>query len=159
MRLPKTRSNLNYIPVGIVILVTYYYCFDYALGIHYRNYLPEILLGKSRYYAISFMMGVLGANVQMSIHLARECNMMVLQPENHFEPVLFEFFGYIMKAIWGGLAALIFILALQYGFLAILESSADPMKIESMIVICFVVGLNALNILKRLSEILKKSDR
>jgi hypothetical protein len=60
-----------------------------------------------------------------------------------------------LKQTWGGVAAVVFLLAVKQGYLAAFEQSKNPIEIEALVVISFVVGLNAYRILRQLSEILK----
>lgn len=143
-----------YIPVTIVLIVCYLIGCIIPFAIYYHGFMSEILIGTSQSHAISFLIGLLGANVQNSILFSKEINLTADSSKPQILPTYFEFFGYALKNIWGGIAAVIFILAVQSGFVAAFAHSIEVMRPSAIVVVSFVVGLRAFTILKKISGFL-----
>lgn len=150
----KFQSNSYSLPIPILLLAGYFVGIYYPLVIHYHDFLGDFLVGSSHEYSIAFFIGLLGATTQLSIGFAMDINKRTLKPDDYIMPSYYEPFGYLLKQIWGGITAVIFILATKQGFLAAFEMTG-AMEMEAVIVIAFVVGLRAFAILKYISKILK----
>ncbi|MEO0554474.1 MAG: hypothetical protein AAF149_14810 [Bacteroidota bacterium] len=149
------QSRSNYFPIPVILLSTYFICIYFSLLIKYHGEFEGFLKGESRNYAIGFLIGSLGSCVQLSIQFAKEINTLCQSPEKVVLPSYYEFIGYIFKLIWGGITAVVFVLALRQGLLASVEN-VSGFDIKTTVVVSFVVGLKAFSILKRISGILDK---
>ncbi|WP_436516338.1 hypothetical protein [Ekhidna sp. To15] len=147
------QDNRYYALVAITLTLGFITFIMIPIGIHYHNWWSDWLLGKSRFYSIGFFVGALAATIQNSIHFAKEINSLASKPDDHIKPSAYDFFGHLLKMTWGGIAAVMFALAVKTGFLASFESTNSEMNIESLLVVSFVVGLNAFGMLRRLAGI------
>lgn len=151
----KIQSNNYFIPIPIILVLTYYLTIKTGLQIHYHNCFGELLIGRARFYGISFLVGALATNIQLSILFAQEVNDLATKHDDFTPPTFYEPIGYILKIIWGGISAVIFVLAIKQGFLASFDNINGDLNMESNIVVSFVVGLRAFAILKKISGIIK----
>lgn len=151
----KFQSKEHYLAVPVVLLIGFFVGIFFPVVIYYHQWWSETFVGTLKDYSISFFFGVLGATCQMSIGFAREINALVTNPSKAHLPTYYEGFGYLLKQLWGGIAAVIFVLAVKQGFLAAFEKNQGPMELEAIIVISFVVGLRAFKILTRIAGIIK----
>ena len=120
----------------------------------YNGYLSDYLPGNGKIYFCSFLIGLLGANVQNSIYFARECNDLVTN-DNPVIPTPLDSIGHLLKQFWGGVAAVFFVIAVKAGFFASFSADSPDMRNEAVMVISFVAGLRAFSILEKLSGIIK----
>ncbi len=151
----KFQSHNYYLQAPFVLLFGFFVGIFIPVVIQYHQWWSDIFIGSFKAYSISFFMGLLGGTCQMSIGFAREVNAMVSRPSEVILPSYYEGFGYLLKQLWGGVAAVIFILAVKQGYLAAFEQSDKAIELEALVVISFVSGLNAYRILRQLSGILK----
>lgn len=151
----KFQSRKYYLQVPFVLILGFFIGIFMPVVIYYHQWWSDIFIGGFKTYSIAFFMGLLGGTCQMSIGFAREINKLVAEPSKVVLPSYYEGFGYLLKQTWGGVAAVVFLLAVKQGYLAAFEQSENPIEIEALVVISFVVGLNAYRILRQLSEILK----
>ena len=77
----KFQSKDYFTPIPLVLLLGYFCGMYYPIVIHYHDWWSYFLVGSAKTYAISFLLGVLGATIQLSIGFAREINNLVLKPE------------------------------------------------------------------------------
>lgn len=139
-------------PVVLVLI------FGYAVGglvpvaLHFYGFLQGQLPKDFQPLLLSFTIGLLGANVQLSIAFARDVNT-VMSTSTAPLPSCFEFFGYLLKQIWGGIAAVFFVLATKLGFIAAVATSDSTLRLPAVVVISFCAGLRAFQILKVLAGI------
>jgi hypothetical protein len=132
---------------GIVPVLMHYY------GVPDERWLPEAF----KPILCSFLLGLLGANVQLSIHFSRDIN--ALSGANGGTlPSCFEFFGYVLKQVWGGIAAVFFVLAVKLGFLAAVTGTVSEIRLPAIVVISFCAGLRAFKILQALAGIVPSSQ-
>ena len=128
--------------VGGIAPVAVYY-FGWLAGVLPPSFIPVLL---------SFLLGLLGANVQLSIFFAKDVNDVISGKQGAVPPSCFDFFGYFLKQVWGGLAAVFFVESVRLGFLAAVSTSGE-MTIPAIVVISFTAGLRAYQILKVLAGI------
>ncbi|WP_027065555.1 hypothetical protein [Maribacter sp. Hel_I_7] len=149
------QSRNHYLQVPFALSLGFFLGIFMPIVIYYHQWWSTIFIGGFKTFSITFFMGLLGGTCQMSIGFAREINTLVTKPSEVVLPSYYEGFGYLLKQVWGGIAAVIFVLAVKQGYLAAFEQSDKPIELEALVVISFVAGLNAYRILKQLSQILK----
>lgn len=148
------QHTLWYIPVAIVLVMGYLIGGVSPVAIYYFHWLEAIIPKSFIPILLSFLIGLLGSNVQLSIHLAKEMNVFfVEQKDKRTLPSCFEFFGYLLKQVWGGLAAVFFVLSVKLGFLAAVATVGE-MQLSAIVIISFCSGLRAYQILKILAGII-----
>ncbi len=142
-----------YWPVMLVLTIGYVLGGAMPAGIHYFGLLDEYIPDNFKPILYSFLFGLLGATVQMSIYFAKDVNG-VMSGKQPTMPSCFEFFGYLLKMVWGGIAATFFILSVKLGFLAAVSAPGDGLRLPAIIVISFCAGLRAYQILQALAGII-----
>lgn len=154
------QHTLWYLPVAIVLTLGYAIGGIAPVAIHYFGWLECILPTSFIPVLLSFLLGFLGANVQLSILFSREINTLMSTKDKSAKealilPSCFEFFGYLLKQIWGGLAAVFFVLSVKLGFLAAVATSG-AINLPAIVVISFCAGLRAYSILVALAGLIPK---
>lgn len=144
------QGRIWYAAIILVLLLGYAIGAILPVGVYYHKWFQTFIPESLAIYCVSFFVGLLGVTVQTSIHFARDFNESILK-DNHPLPAVFEAFGYVLKYLWGGVAAVIFILAIKAGFFAAFSSHSEQMRVEVVVVLSFVAGLRALGILKKLA--------
>ncbi len=146
-------------------LVIFTLLLGYALGaivptaIHFFGFLSREIPTGFRMVLMSFLLGLLGTTVQLSIHFASEYNSLV-KGELKVEPTYFEFVGYLLKQLWGGITAVIFIAAIKLGFIVTVSHQGGDIRPAAIFVISFAVGLCSYKTLKSIPDIIKtKAER
>ena len=140
-------------PVAIVLVVGYVVGGIAPVGLHYFEWCGSCLPEPFKTVLFSFLIGLLGANTQLSIHFARDVNA-VMSGKEATLPSCFEFFGYLLKQTWGGIAAVFFVFAVKLGFIAAVAGASGDLRLPAVVVISFCAGLRAFQILKGLSGII-----
>lgn len=151
----KFQSRKHYLQVPFVLILGFVIGIFMPVVIYYHQWWSTIFIGGFKTYSIAFFMGLLGGTCQMSIGFAREINKLVAEPSKVLLPSYYEGFGYLLKQTWGGIAAVVFVLAIKQGYLAAFDKTTESIELEALVVISFVAGLNAYRILNQLSQILK----
>jgi hypothetical protein len=139
-------------PVMLVLIVGYAIGGILPVVLHFYGFLHDQIPEGFRPVLFSFMIGLLGANVQLSIAFARDVNAVMGNGAASL-PSCFDCFGYLLKQIWGGIAAVFFVLATKLGFLAAVASSDSTLRLPAIVVISFCAGLRAFQILKMLAGV------
>ncbi len=105
-----------------------------------------------------FLVGVLGSNVQLSIYFSRDVNS-VISGKNKVLPSCFEFFGYALKQLWGGIAAVFFVLAVKLGFITSVAGTEGDLRLPAAVFISFCAGLRGFKILEHLAGLAKVGNK
>ncbi|MFZ5635637.1 MAG: hypothetical protein ACOY82_03525 [Pseudomonadota bacterium] len=142
-----------YWPVMATLIAGYLLGGVLPVGIHYFGLLGGYIDDAFRPLLYSILIGALGANVSMSIHFAREQNDL-LAGKSTVLPSCFEWFGYLLKLVWGGIAAAFFVIAVKVGFLAAVGGTPQALQLPAVVVISFCAGLRAYEILRKLGGII-----
>ncbi|NJN70722.1 MAG: hypothetical protein HC801_10885 [Nitrospira sp.] len=153
----RLQSNHWYWLVALVLAVGYLVGGLAPVGLLYFDLLSEWIPAAFKPILLSFLVGLLGANTQLSIHFARDVNA-VMSGSQATLPSCFEFLGYALKQLWGGLAAVFFVLAVKLGFVAAMSGSGANLRLPAIVLISFCAGLRAFTILKGLAGIAKAGD-
>lgn len=144
-----------YIAIILVLLSGYAVGIILPIGVYFHDWFKTFIPDQYKIYCVSFLIGLLGVTVQNSIYFAMDFNASILK-HDHPLPTVFDSFGYILKYLWGGVAAVILILAIKTGFFAVFTESTKEMRPEAVVVLSFVAGLRALGILKKLAGLADK---
>lgn len=147
------QSRHWYWPVILVLITGYVVGGIIPVAVYFFGWLQVDLPVAFRSILFSFLIGLLGANVQLSIYFAREVNTVVVKPDAVL-PSCFEFFGYLLKQVWGGIAAVFFVFSVQLGFIAAVAGANGTLRLPAVVVISFCAGLRAFQILKALAGII-----
>ncbi len=148
----STESKHWYWLVMLVLLVGYAISGIGPVAIYYFGFLGNELPEAFLPILYSFLIGMLGATVQLSIHFSRDVNAVMSKAQSVL-PTCFEFFGYVLKMLWGGIAAVFFVLSLKLGFFAAVSGSAEDLRMPAVVLISFCAGLRAYRILIALAGI------
>ncbi len=149
----RLQSKHWFWPVAIVLVIGYAVGGLAPVGMHYLGWFGASVPATFKTILFSFLIGLLGANTQLSIHFARDVNA-VMSGKEQTLPSCFEFFGYLLKQTWGGLAAVFFVFAVKLGFLAAVAGTDGDLRLPAVVVISFCAGLRAFQILKALAGII-----
>jgi RsiW-degrading membrane proteinase PrsW (M82 family) len=82
-------------PVSLVLLVGYVIGGIAPVGVHYFGWFGSSWPEGFKTVLFSFLIGLLGANTQLSIHFSRDVNAVMSGKDNTL-PSCFEFFGYML---------------------------------------------------------------
>ena len=153
------QSKLWFAPVPLVLFVGYVLGGIGPIGIHYYSLLGQHIPEAFEPVLLSFLIGLLGANVQMSIFFAQDVNAVMTGTSGHPDPSCFDWVGYGLKLIWGGVAAVFFVQSFRIGSLAAVPiANPADLHLSAIFLISFCAGLRAKSVLGFLAGRLPLSD-